>query len=425
MPYSFFLSYARGDMKDVYAQKFLEQLREEVEGMRPEPQVAFVDQREIESGEEWEASLVEALQTSATFVCLSSPRYFQSEYCGKEWAFFRKRVEAHRTAAETGASALPAVIKPIIWIPSTRPLPPALAAIQFAGQMTSDELKLGLRRLLMNDPARARVIIQSIADEIVSAANQFAALGPLPDPIKLADLPAFPPPGSNGHHPTPGADVPPAVRPSAAKEVKFVFVAPPPEKFPSGLRASLEAYIERGGKDWKPFFPTRRVPIRVLAQRIVSEDGMDLYFDELECDEHLMERLEAAKQARNIVVIVVDSWTTCVPEYRKLLEALDGWRYRHCTVVVPWNDADPETVKKRGKLHTDVRESLYFSSRNLDVHYNDTVSSEEQLKAWLRTAITELRGRLAGDTDVEIEMPLPPAGSGRPSIRGPGAGSSP
>lgn len=70
--------------------------------------MGFFDQRDLELGEDWDAAIVDALQTCKTFIAMASPACFRSEYCGKEWRLFSDRLTA------LGAPR-PPLLKPLIW----------------------------------------------------------------------------------------------------------------------------------------------------------------------------------------------------------------------------------------------------------------------------------------------------------------------
>src|SRR5258706_1761677 len=90
MAHPYFLSYARQDSlvrgdpsrKDRHFEKFLDYLDYRV-GQLLTFGPGFVD-RSIQAGEDWSDEIAEALRTTQTMVCLYSPHYFESEYCGKE-----------------------------------------------------------------------------------------------------------------------------------------------------------------------------------------------------------------------------------------------------------------------------------------------------------------------------------------------------
>src|SRR5262244_3020632 len=70
----------------------------------------FVDRTDIRAGQEWPDELAEALRTAETMVCLYSPSYFRSEYCGKEMQVFLDR---RRNYIRANAGKKPANIIPV------------------------------------------------------------------------------------------------------------------------------------------------------------------------------------------------------------------------------------------------------------------------------------------------------------------------
>ena len=88
MSYVFF-SYARNDWNP-FMERFYRDLVDEIAGRMPVPRdsAAFRDEAAVEPGENWPEAMARALAKCQTFVYMHSPRYFASDYCGKEWAIF-------------------------------------------------------------------------------------------------------------------------------------------------------------------------------------------------------------------------------------------------------------------------------------------------------------------------------------------------
>src|SRR5689334_10876247 len=175
MPYEFFLSYTRAN-NDPFLQKFFEELSQAVRDRRGLPQTAnvgFFDQRNIELGEQWDDTIVDALQTSAVAVAVASPGYFKSEYCGKEWELFRRRI-----AAVASGQPLPPLIKPVVWIPfKIAGLPAAVTNGQLTfGDPQAIQNQRGFKHLLKNlqeHQSTFNDLIESLADQITAAADQY------------------------------------------------------------------------------------------------------------------------------------------------------------------------------------------------------------------------------------------------------------
>ena len=79
MPYDFFFSYRRADF-GAPMREFFTDLGEEVRklrGLDKHENPAFFDQESIETGDNWDAALLAALQQSRVLVPLYSPAYFR------------------------------------------------------------------------------------------------------------------------------------------------------------------------------------------------------------------------------------------------------------------------------------------------------------------------------------------------------------
>jgi len=133
-PY-FFLSYARTPRHghnsstdpDYWLHKFYDDLYAEVLQRIRTPVAGFMD-REIGLGTQWSEELTKALATCRVFVPLYSPRFFDSENCGKEWYAFSKRVLDQRARQPNTQMA----IVPALWVPvEDDGLPDVAKAIQF------------------------------------------------------------------------------------------------------------------------------------------------------------------------------------------------------------------------------------------------------------------------------------------------------
>jgi hypothetical protein len=153
MPLDFFFSYKRVS-ETAYQRKFFEDLSNEVRALREldkKVQVGFFDQR-INPGDEWEPRLAEALQDSKVLVCAYSPKYFESEYCGKEWQVFRMRRDLHvrqRRAQGQADAVPPTFIRPVLWLPLPENLDPESTRLQvFRGTAEEVGNREGLRYVL-------------------------------------------------------------------------------------------------------------------------------------------------------------------------------------------------------------------------------------------------------------------------------------
>ncbi|WP_194908061.1 TIR-like protein FxsC [Catenulispora rubra] len=109
--------------------------------VKPGAQAGYLD-RAMGTATQWEVAVQEALATCRTFVALYKPAYFESSWCGREWAAFERRQQLARQA---GSIAYDAII-PVLWADEGSlpdPLPKAAKPVQYedAGQPSSYRLQ--------------------------------------------------------------------------------------------------------------------------------------------------------------------------------------------------------------------------------------------------------------------------------------------
>src|SRR5204863_5934745 len=95
-------------------------------------EIGFLDVSSIKTGASWSGKIASALQTCRVLVCLYSPSYFKSEYCGKELQAFLSRVREYQR--EHNLYEPPQLIFPVLWLSPEelpKPLPEAVSWIQF------------------------------------------------------------------------------------------------------------------------------------------------------------------------------------------------------------------------------------------------------------------------------------------------------
>ncbi len=424
----FFFSYTRGN-NDPYLKKLFDDLSEEVRNLRGLPagaETGFFDQRSLELGEDWDAALVDALQTCKVMVAIASPGYFKSEYCGREWALFRQRV-----GAATAAGAKPApLLKPVVWMPvKIDELPPAVTAGQLTvGDPQAIHNARGVRYLLKQIQEQRGAyndFVEALAREIVDAADAHP-LPPLAVVPTLAETAsAFARLASPIAPGAPGIVVPTA--PAGPSHVLFIYVAAHPQAI-AGAHP-LEPYVEAGGPDWKPFYPKHTTRVHRFVQSIVAGDDLDFTSEAMPFGPTLIARIDEAWRQRQIVMLIVDPWSLhwdakkrAAPEYQALLRELDARLDYHWCVLVPWNDADPDAMAERDAIATTVRDT-FDRHANLapnPMFYRDGIASADELRRSLGEVLTRLKEEIK--KRAPVAMPIP---SGPPKIvvTGPSAGA--
>lgn len=412
MAYEFFLSYTRAN-NDVFLKKFFDELSQAIRDLRGLPataDVGFFDQNNIELGEDWDATIVEALQTSSVFLAVASPGYFKSEYCGKEWELFR-----HRIDPGAGAKA-PPLLKPIVWIrPKIDELPSSVTRGQLTfGDPQAIHNEKGFKHLLKNlqeHQVAFNNLIEMLAQEIVDAADKHP----------MQRLQAVPQlryvPSSFVSAARPGQPVPVPVSPTGPKHVRFVYVAANPQDI--GQARAVEAYVDAGGADWKPFYPDDLTRIHRLTQNFVSGDDLDFTSEEMAFGTDLLQNIDDAWRKRQIVVLVVDGWSVqWSARYRQLLSQLDSRLDYHWCVFVPRNEKDADATRIRTQIDSVVSQT-FDRHANLapnPLFYRDNIKSAADLKTQLRDVLTKLKEEIK--KRATVDMPIP-AGPSRTVVAGP------
>ncbi|SCG64250.1 TIR domain-containing protein [Micromonospora echinaurantiaca] len=197
----FFLSFAESsDTDDELVAIFFKDLRNEVRavsGTRKSDPAAtgFLSIANLRLGADWSEEIRTALGTCRVFVALSSPTYFASESCGREWQAFADRLVAYRTATGRDAPSL----LPVSW--RATEIPEHLGTIQYADRSLStvvfDEGLLHVMRLTRHRDAYHE-FVGKLAALIVRTARShpIPPSRPGPDFYRLpAAFPAVPPTG--------------------------------------------------------------------------------------------------------------------------------------------------------------------------------------------------------------------------------------
>jgi hypothetical protein len=192
-----FFSYARNDAFSPFLKEFYLDLVRELrakDGTLPASEadgsLIYLDASEIKLGAIWKPEIIESLQTCRAFLALCSPAYFNSDYCGKELAVFRRRLLAHNSETP------PPLIFPVLWEVDERVK--AALATHFEGiQYTQGEfgkvyLEEGLSYLLRQERTQYGKVLHFLAKAIVQTTTRFQGVLPPLIPFPSFDLVASP-----------------------------------------------------------------------------------------------------------------------------------------------------------------------------------------------------------------------------------------
>lgn len=405
----FFLSYARGD-DDVYVERFYRDLCIEVRvqvGADRDEKVGFLDNHSIEPGQRWSQALVEALAQCTSFLALYSPAYFLSQYCGREWTMFTQRSQMHarQTGTELGG------LIPLIWHPP-RTMPDIAQSLQYNQDVYGEVYNRGgLRQLLRLQRHRDTYLefVSTVAERIVEAAAQPPPVGDGNIDFDHVDS-AFHPRAevSGGALPDLAAVVP------GAQFIHFV-VAAPSRAEAAQIRTNTSYYGDRC-QDWAPFRPALTEPLVEYARTVAADQSFQSLIATVD---QINDSIKVAQQHNQIVVLLVDAWSTGLSRYRSLLEDWDQRNEPNSAVLIVMSHDDAETQQHHDELVGRMRRTMWNNEHKPDeLMVRRSVLTHQSFQADLQVVLEVARNRLFANGKV-FRRPEQDSRAPRPILEGP------
>jgi FxsC-like protein len=418
MDHWFFLSYAR-ENSDPYLLKFYQDLNERIRDLAipGEGENGFIDVKDIEVGKQWPDELSAALQKCRAFVSVYSPAYFTKEYCGKEWRIFNDRQAAYGADLPAHVSR-PSLILPVLWIAEDRfpkPPPAAVSTVQYKHYDFGERYaQVGLRQLMAVSIYNDDYLL--FLDKFAHTLVQAVRTNPLPHHPHLPPISEI----ESAFHGRVAEVVKPAAKcvNKGPRSVQFFFIAARRDEL-KGVREKLDPYDEEGGYYWQPYFPEHTDAVGHMALQAAVDGKLRPEFMGL--DDLTIERLDEAEGNNQLVAIVIDTWTLCLPRYNTFMHKYDRRNFVNCVVLIAWNDRDDETEFNRLTLTANVWGTFPNHAAKPDPNcFLDSISSKEELKKALMDALIRARGRISMRTDAVKKKAESGQFIGKPLINGVG-----
>jgi FxsC-like protein len=456
----FFISYAHGP-DDGHVRRLFEDLSAELRrhGMPAAGDEVGVLDSDVGTGEDWQQRLAEALASCKVFIPIYSPRYFTSQWCGREWeAFTTRRLRASE----------PAAVLPVQWVPMQDLPPPARdlrAPTVELGQAYAERGLYGLIRT-----RRFRDEYESFVTRLAGQVVDMARRHPLPPaaPVRLDEVPsAF----TDDWRPTrPAAEAPkggsfgervahfrrlaglsqeglgrllgrseswvsqvergvlPVERLSLRNELAEALGVETPDLDTATDRprapapAPTGAYGLRGSRHIHFFFaaPTlAQLPAERTATKFYGEYTADWrpflpdYEDPLSLlvqtaaaarrftsdlhhvDGQLGRRLDEARGHSQVAVLLVDPWALELGRYQDALAEFDRRNEPTTGVLVLWPAADEETRRAGDALSERLSATLPRNLVRPDPMFRVGLESADDFEVALAAVIAESQRRLA------------------------------
>jgi hypothetical protein len=363
MSHLFFFSYARVNMKRAADGELVRAFREALEGEVDQllggttEEICFFDNTDIEAGVQWPATLADALRTSRVAVCLYSPHYFNSTWCGKELRVFLDR------AAGAPQAPAPVPVIPVIWVPAPQGLPAPVESIQTHDATFPDSYsRLGLRQVMnVGTKADFNLIVSALGRRIFDAvrANALPSLAQLDleNVVSVWDAAA-------------NAD------PASHKK--------------GGISKTCFVFASRHGWDWQPY--AGQPTIGALAQTVSGQLG--LKYEELPCDATLPGRLRDTHEHDVPTVVFADPSSASVEPIESVLQSYDQVYFLNCGLIAAWESATPAPVSDPRWSH--IRRAVCPQKATAPPPHHDWLStvSPEDLKVRSAAVIEAIRTQL-------------------------------
>ncbi|MEU6230970.1 TIR-like protein FxsC [Streptomyces sp. NPDC047042] len=353
-----FLSYSGQDDESNLVTDFFGDLCEELRRITTldSNQIGY-QYTQMRAAMEWRKVLADALGTCKVFVPLLSPRYFASEFCGKEWWVFSERQRLY--VESTPGAQQPQCILPIMW------------------EMCSLNGNSGIPKVAadiwMDDPAFGEVYAERGLRQIVQLKKKYdteyteivIALGKrVAEIIQGSKLPNYKMPEETDalnnafatadieiNSAEPGLSNVPNHEPSGPRHVRLAVAASTRDEI-SAVRQDTSGYGSRPD-DWAPYRPEAPDPVVGYAIDVARELNLIPYPQPFNDEMHVL--LDSAEEENQLAVIILDPWTMKIENRRKALEEYDKRLSVNVGLVIPHSAADDETKAYADALHNDVK----------------------------------------------------------------------
>jgi hypothetical protein len=290
--------------------------------------VGYRDQNRLTLASFWSKELVVALQRSRVLVSIISPHYLQSENCGREIEFFRRRFELV-TSSETVPQHR---VIPIFWVDRTICGTHMSTLVeQFFSGLQLREAGMppsypytGLHRLYnLGEQVSRNGLIDLVAKAIVRL-TELPVMPQLPGAGDFSDLPSFFVDRNNRTQQSIAA---------GPRGTNVVYAVGTRDEAAQYGLAHLGNYYNTRER-WTPFADAPGATIELATREGLNTVGQEgLNYCDLGFPSDLNDRLRAAKKANSPVLIVLDRSSLKVPTIKSSLSDYDGLDYPHVGLI--------------------------------------------------------------------------------------------
>lgn len=380
---NFFVSSAAGD-DDQYVRQFFDDLRHHIASAGSEQDAALsylgtVGNRDISPP----TDMLLRLASCDVFVALTSPRYFRNASCGRQWQIFANRYPA---AAERAAMI------PVLWAAGGE-WPEVVGE---AMAPPSHDVHRGLRQLIRLHSLRRKydAFLDKLARRIVDVG--WAAPAPVAEPVR--DF----------------AAVDNAFSLSTSDARVHLVVAAATRDEMDKIRDNL-AYYGSEPLDWAPYLPSAPESLASRARLLAADQAMQA---EVAAMDDVLDLIERARAANEIVVILCDWWLTQLESYQRVLAEIDRRGLGDTAVLVPANRTDAESMENVADLRSGLRTTFRRTAESARPLFRTDIDTASAFDVDLVGVLEEARNRLFRAGPTRLAEDGQPA-TERPILRGP------
>jgi FxsC-like protein len=175
------------------------------------------------------------------------------------------------------------------------------------------------------------------------------------------------------------------------RHVHFLFAAPTAAELPPE-RTATKFYGDYTA-DWRPFLPDYEDPLSLLVQAAAAARR---YTSDLHhVDGDLGRRLDAAREQRQIAILLVDPWAFGLRRYAEALADYDARNEPTTGLLVPWPAADEETLRAGDVLAERMSAALPRNLVRRDPLFRVGIGTVDDFDAALAEVIAEAGRRLS------------------------------
>jgi FxsC-like protein len=380
---NFFVSSAAGD-DDQYVRQLFDDLRDRVSQSSSDhgAELSFlgtVGNRDAAPPPE----MLLRLASCDVFVALTSPRYFRNAACGRQWEIFADRYPpgAPKTA-----------MIPVLWAAGGN-LP---SLVGEAMTPPGDDVHRGLRQLIRLRSLRPGY--EAFVDELAARIVEIGQSVPAPAGEPVSDF----------------SMVDNAFALSTSDARVHLVVAAATRDEMDKVRSDL-AYYGSEPLDWAPFIPSAPESIASRARLLAADQAMHA---EVAALDDVLDRIERARAANEIVVILCDWWLTQLESYQRILAEIDRRGLGDTAVLVPANRTDTESMGNLAELRYGLRSTFRRTAETNGSLLRSDIDTPDAFDVDLAGVLAEARNRLFRSGESRLAVTDQPIAE-RPILRGP------